>query len=379
MDDRADLIVVGAGIVGLAHALAAVRRGLKVVVLERDAQANGASIRNFGFVTVTGQEAGQVYRRAMRARDIWIEVAEAAGIPVIHSGLLVAAHSPEAEAVLQAFKASDMGTECDLLTPGGALQRCPLLVETQLRAALWSPHERRIEARDALPAIARWLAEAKGVDIRFGTLVHGIEPEGEGFRIETTQGRFAAPSVVLGTGNDFQTLFPERLSRYPLTHCKLQMTRVAPQPEGWRLPCAVMSDSSLVRYAGYAALPESAALRARLEREIPDTLAEGVHLICVQSADGSLVVGDSHDYGETLDPFFRQSVEDHYMRELAKTLRLATWQVTERWNGIYPSSPDHVAFVDAPAERLRIALVTSGTGMSTAFAIGEEVIADLFD
>ncbi|MGR3782612.1 MAG: FAD-dependent oxidoreductase, partial [Albimonas sp.] len=53
-----DVAVVGAGILGLAHALAAARLGKRVVVIERDAQANGASIRNFGFVTVNGQQAG---------------------------------------------------------------------------------------------------------------------------------------------------------------------------------------------------------------------------------------------------------------------------------------------------------------------------------
>src|ERR1700760_3922948 len=78
-----DLAVVGAGIIGLATALAAARRKLKVVVIDRDAQANGASIRNFGFVTVTGQERSSMWARARRTREIWREVAESAAIPVI--------------------------------------------------------------------------------------------------------------------------------------------------------------------------------------------------------------------------------------------------------------------------------------------------------
>lgn len=64
--DSYDVAIVGAGIVGLAHALAAARDGRRVLVIDRDAQANGASIRNFGFVTVTGQEQGTVWRRARR-------------------------------------------------------------------------------------------------------------------------------------------------------------------------------------------------------------------------------------------------------------------------------------------------------------------------
>lgn len=75
-----DLAVVGAGICGLAHALAAARLSKRVVVIDRDAQANGASVRNFGFVTVTGQQAGDCWRRAIRSRDVWVEIAAAANI-----------------------------------------------------------------------------------------------------------------------------------------------------------------------------------------------------------------------------------------------------------------------------------------------------------
>src|SRR5580704_2420262 len=78
-----DLAIIGAGVCGLAHALAAARRGKRVVVIDRDAQANGASVRNFGFITVTGQQAGECWRRAMRSRDVWIELAAAAKIAIL--------------------------------------------------------------------------------------------------------------------------------------------------------------------------------------------------------------------------------------------------------------------------------------------------------
>src|SRR3954454_21074020 len=86
-----DLAVIGAGIVGLAHALAASRLGLSVVVIDRDPQAAGASIRNFGFVVVSGEERGTVWQRAMRSRDVWLEVAGRAGIEVLQRGSIVVA------------------------------------------------------------------------------------------------------------------------------------------------------------------------------------------------------------------------------------------------------------------------------------------------
>src|SRR6202007_2235983 len=94
-----DVAVVGAGTVCLAHALAAARAGKRVVVIDRDPRANGASIRNFGFITVTGQERGEHWTLARRTRDIWAEVAPEAGIAIEHTGLAVTLRRPEAVAV----------------------------------------------------------------------------------------------------------------------------------------------------------------------------------------------------------------------------------------------------------------------------------------
>ena len=369
-----DVAIVGAGIVGLAHALAAARIGKRVVVIDRDAQANGASIRNFGFITVTGQQRGECWKRAMRSRDVWVEVAEKAGIPIEHAGLCVAARRPEAARVLEAFMATDMGAECSLMSPAQAKTRVPALRQGALTAALWSPHERRIESRTAIPRLAAWLEQALGVTFLRSTLVTAVEPP----RVVTTIGAIAADTAIVCPGHDFLALFPDRIAAYGLTTCKLQMLRVAPGDAGFRLGAAVMSDLGLVRYLGYAELPEASALRARLEAEQAAALDNGVHLIAVQSADGSLVVGDSHHYGETLDPFAPHHVDELILDELDAVLDLPGRAVRERWVGIYASARDRLMLVDRPSDTVRIVIVTSGTGASTAFAIGEEVIAELF-
>lgn len=366
-----DLAVVGAGILGLAHALAAVRLGKRVVVIDRDAQANGASVRNFGFVTVTGQERGQVWRRARRSRDVWEEVGRAAGIPIQHHGLATVARRPEARAILEAFCETEMAEGCTLLDPAEARERMPMLAREGIAGVLWSTADLRVESREAIPALARWLAEARGVTFLRETLVRAVDPPA----IETTRGRIEAERCVVCPNDDFLTLFPDRIAARGVTKCKLQMLRVA--PPAWRLSAAVMSDLGLVRYLGYAALPEAAPLRARLEAEQAAALAEGVHLIVVQSRDGSLVVGDSHHYGPTPDPFGSSAVDDLILDEYAAVFGAAAPPIVERWTGIYPSR-DGTMFVDAPGEAVRLVMVTSGTGASTSFAIGEEVVADLF-
>jgi len=345
-----------------------------VIVIDRDAQANGASIRNFGFVTVTGQQRGDCWQRAMRSRQVWAEVARAAAIPVEHEGLCVAAHRPEARQVLEAFLETDMGRDCRLLTPEQAAQRVPHLRTSAIAAALWSPHELRVESRTAIARLARWLEAAHGVTFRWSTQVRAVMPPW----IETTGGSVEADAAVVCPGDDFLSLFPERIATYGLTACKLQMLRLMPAATDFRLGAALMSDLGLVRYLGYAELPEAVALRERLGAEQPEALAHGIHLIAVQSADRSLVVGDSHHYGETTDPFAADAVERLILGELEHTLDVPGYAVTSRWIGTYASAADRLMLIDRPAEAVRIVIVTSGTGASTAFAIAEEVVGELF-
>ena len=366
-----DLAVVGAGIVGLACAYAAARAGKRVVVLDRDAWANGASIRNFGFITVTGQPAGDCWRRARRSRDVWAEVAAEAAIPVEHSGLLLTVRRPEARAVVERFLGTPMGRGCTWMDAKTLRASFPDL-DPPGEGALFSPHELRVESRTAIPRLAAWLEARWGVVFRWSTAVHSATPP----VIETALGRLDAGRVVVCPGDDFATLYPEAIAPLSLTRCRLSMLKLA--SPGFRLPAGVMSDLGLVRYGGYAALPEAQALKARLLQEQPGHLAHGIHLIVVQGADGGLIVGDSHHYASTPAPFASAEVEALILQEFQAALGFPAPPVLERWTGTYASSPTETAVIRAPRANVRLVLVTSGTGASTAFALGEEVIGDLF-
>jgi FAD dependent oxidoreductase TIGR03364 len=368
-----DLAVVGGGIIGLAHALAAVRVGKRVAVIERDVRANGASIRNFGFITVTGQERGDSWRLARRTRDLWAEVAPKAGIAVAHRGLMLTARSPEAMAVIDAFLKTEMGEGCRLMTPDTFRKDAHGLGGSDLQGALFSPHELRVESRDAIPALAAWLKEARGVTFFTETVVFDATPP----RLHTSRGVIEAGTVVVCPGDDFVTLYPERIAGYGLCKCRLSMLKLS--SPGFRLPSALMSDLSLTRYRGYAALPEARALEAKLRAEQPAHYENGVHLIVVQGADDGLVVGDSHHYDHLPGPFAPADAEHAILDEYARSLGREAPPVLERWTGIYAVADDRTYLIDAPQENVRLVIVTSGTGASTGFGIAERVINDLFD
>ena len=368
-----DLAVVGAGIIGLATAFAAARRGLSVVVIDRDAQANGASIRNFGFTVVTGQQRGLMWARARRSREVWAQVAAAAGIAVLQSGLWVLARRPESAEVLERFLATDMAAGCRLLSAAEVRRRCPQLEAAALAAVLESSTELRVESRTAIPQLAAWLASALGVTFLRSTSVCGIEPP----RVLMTHGTLRAERIAVCPGDDFTSLYREHLAAYALTRCKLQMLRLA--DPGFRLPAALMSDLSLTRYPGYAQLPAARDLERRLTSEQPAHQQHGIHLIVVQSADGSLVVGDSHDYAATPDPFAREAVDALILEEFRAALGIAPPPTLERWTGTYASASDRPVLIDAPEPAVHLVIVTCGAGASIGFALGEEVVASLFD
>ena len=271
-------------------------------------------------------------------------------------------------AVLQAFMDTEMAAGNVLYDAHEAAALAPMLRTEGATAAMYSPHELRVESRTALPRLAAWLAERHGVRFLFGEAVLEVQSP----RVRTARRELFAERVVLCPGTELNGVGALALAKHGLQLTRLQMLRVRPEP-GFVLGAAVMSDLSLVRYGGYAALPAAAALLQQLQEEEPACLAAGVHLIAVQSADGTLVVGDSHHGFSTPEPFADAAVDELILRQLRQTLDLGRCEVVERWTGVYPTGAATDCVIEAPDPATRVVVVTSGTGASTAFGIAEEV------
>jgi D-hydroxyproline dehydrogenase subunit beta len=142
------------------------------------------SVRNFGFITATGQERGTAWTRARRTCAIWEEVARQADISILQRGLWMTARRPEALPVLESFLKTEMGEGCKILSRAAARACCGEIVNEHVQAVLRSSVDLRVESREAVPKIAAWLAARLGVVFLRQTTVLSAAPP----RIETSQG-----------------------------------------------------------------------------------------------------------------------------------------------------------------------------------------------
>ena len=100
---EADVAIVGAGILGLAHAYIAAKAGKSVVVFEKNPRAAGASVRNFGMVWPIGQPAGTMLELSLRSREFWLEMLDQANLPRRETGSLHVTYRADEAAVAQEF------------------------------------------------------------------------------------------------------------------------------------------------------------------------------------------------------------------------------------------------------------------------------------
>jgi len=207
----ADVVIVGAGIVGAACARALAQSGLSVTIVDRGAASSGTSAHGEGNLLVSDKGPGPELDLARYASTLWPtcaeELADELGpefpsIEYERKGGIVAATLPEGAEPLLSFAESqrDAGVDARPIGIDDALELEPDL-NPALTAVVHYPEDAQVQpviATDALLASAR----RHGATVRLGEEVVGALRGADGrlTGVRTTRGDVAAGAVLVAAG-----------------------------------------------------------------------------------------------------------------------------------------------------------------------------------
>jgi FAD dependent oxidoreductase TIGR03364 len=380
MGESGQVVIVGGGILGTMHAVMARRRGLAVTHLEREQEGRGASVRNFGLVWVSGRRAGPELALALRARELWESIAaDAQGTGFRPAGsLTIASTEAELAVMREAAELPDAKQrEFEVLSSGDVREVNPAL-RGEFVGGLWCRADAIVEPRVALPALRAWLASPGGPGYDWRPGREAVEVAANGVRDQLGQWH-RGDLVVLCTGASFTGVAGPHLAASGalasapgsggagLRRVRLQMLQTL--PFAGRLATSVADGDSLRYYPAYdvpslASLPPQAAVAA----------SNRAQLLMVQRLDGSLTIGDTHEYDEPFAFDVDSGAYDHLLARASALLGAELPRVQRRWAGVYSEVTGTSALYHRSPVKPGVVLVTGpgGRGMTCSPAIAEE-------
>ncbi len=370
---RGQIVIVGSGIIGLAHALTAIEAGWQVTVLERHSRPLGASVRNFGTLWPLGCRFGEERDQALFGVDRWRKLAAEIGLWTKPCGSLSLAYREEALAILNEFATNSEAPKTDfrLLGPEEVRQRFPNANPDGMRGALYSRAETVISPQAAISGLAEHVR-------KMGAKMHFEQPviKVHDHSVETNTGdRHAFDQLVIAAGDEMRLLFPQELAQAQLKRCQLQMMRTVPQAKGFDIGAILVSDHTLCHYPAFANCPSTAKLRTRLEDESPLHQKWGVHVIAAQHPDGTLVLGDTHEYATDFDPEIRTDLDDLVLASLREFALIPDLRIASRWHGTYlKSAIGQTQVILHPRNRVTMVTAMGGMGMTLSWGLASRIV-----
>ena len=369
---ESDVLIVGAGVVGLAVAYACLKQGKRVAILERHTKPVGASVRNFGMIWPVGQVRGEMLDIAMRSTAIWQELSSEAKFFCEQSGSMHLAYQDDEYNVLCEYVESEGQHRPVGMLDGNEVQkRAPGVNPQGLVGGMYSDSELNVESRTAIEKIWLYL-ESEGIEI-----IRGCEAaDVSGGRVITTDKRcYESSDIYLTAGHDGVRHYPECFPSDSFVACKLQMMRTVPQPQGWKMGTHIAGGWTLRHYRSFEHCPSLPALKERISAEQPEFDKYGIHIMLSQHSDGELVIGDSHVYGESIDPFDDGEIDSLILQHAKKLVVAPTWKIDKRWHGVYLKRTDgQPLLVEQPEEGVTILNAFGGAGMTLSMGAAERVV-----
>ena len=197
---RADVVVIGGGIIGVCTALALARRGVSVLLCEKGRVGGEQSSRNWGFIRTIGRDPAEI-PLAVASHRQWQVHAQQAQFGFRQSGIANLCADDAELGRQQAWltHARDFGLDARLLSAAETNALAPGAARPWA-GALHAPGDAVAEPDLATQALAQ-AAEAAGAMLRSGFAVRGVETTGgRASAVVTEHGRVACDAVVMAGG-----------------------------------------------------------------------------------------------------------------------------------------------------------------------------------
>lgn len=379
-----DLVVVGGGVLGTFHAYHALRQGLKVVLLEQDAAPQGATVRNFGQVVPSGMPAGKWQQFGVESTRIYKELQAAFDISVRQHGSVYLASDAQELGLLEELNVinQNSGYPSILLTKDACLARYPGLRADYCVGGLFFPEEVTVEPRVMIHRVLEYLQEQFDLTYLPRRQVIACEPGADGVMVRDSSGHLhCASKVVICNGKDFKKLYPETFAASDIEVCKLQMMQTGPQP-GVSLKGSILTGLTIRRYESFRACPSYGALDSSdLD---PRAKAYGVHILLKQAVDGSIILGDSHEYrdaahADELGEDVREDINAFIVEQAKMSFDLPDWNIQCSWLGFYAQCRTRDMFLEEVDRNVHVVTAIGGKGMTGSAGFAKRHVATLFN
>ena len=364
-----DVIVIGGGILGIAHAYHSLQAGLKVALIERHATPRGATVRNFGQVVPSGMNLKwqTLGRESLR---IYKEIQAKGDISVRQEGSIYLANTPEEVCLLEELCEINRqnGYRSVLWSKAQCLERYPGLRSSYVKMGLFFPDEVKMDPKVAAQRIIAYCISALGLKYFPRTTILGIDSQTGRQVLTDNQGKsYRTKKTFLCGGTEFQLLYPEIFAESDLVRVKLQMMETVPQRKQV-IPGSVLTGWTIRRYESFHECPSFAAIKAQEDASSYQRKL-GIHILFKQSPDGGVIIGDSHEYasvakGENFSLGTDNAINCFILSEAQRIFELEDWQIQRTWTGEYSQCLEQDIFNKTVDEDIHIVTGIGGKGMT---------------
>jgi FAD dependent oxidoreductase TIGR03364 len=383
MQHKQDLIVVGAGILGAFHAFHALRAGKRVTLFEKDQYPVSATVRNFGQVVPSGM-TGRWLEYGRRSMEWYRSIQQELDISVRDNGTVYIASDPDEQQLIHELK-QIMDTRqyaAELLNTEQCLEKWPVLKKDYCKEALYFPQELSVAPESMIYRLLAYMQQKfPSFTYRPHTAILDCHPSGDGAGVVTAGGeKWQAAKVVICNGGEYKLLFPELFRASGIVLSKLQMMRTKPLPEV-NLKGNILTGLTIRRYESFEECPSFHGL------SVPGHLKElkkwGIHILFKQADDGSIIIGDSHEYADVLhsdDLGFavKQHINGLMLDEARRIVTFDPGKLDTVWTGVYPQHKERDIVEEDLEGCIHIRTAIGGKGMTSGAGYAEESIRKLF-